>query len=48
MTREQNLDDLLAAYDLLAQHPHIDPSAIAVVGTSYGGYRQQSSPPCAQ
>jgi dienelactone hydrolase len=29
---------VLAAYDLLAQHPHIDPSAIAVVGTSYGGY----------
>ncbi|EWC42959.1 alpha/beta fold hydrolase [Pseudomonas stutzeri] len=38
VTREQNLDDLLAAYDLLARHPHIDPSAIAVVGTSYGGY----------
>ncbi|RCL60875.1 MAG: alpha/beta fold hydrolase [Pseudomonas sp.] len=38
VTREQNLADLLAAYDLLAQHPHIDPSAIAVVGTSYGGY----------
>lgn len=38
VTREQNLKDLLAAYDLLAQHPNIDPSAIAVVGTSYGGY----------
>ena len=38
VTREQNLNDLLAAYDLLAQHPHIDASAIAVVGTSYGGY----------
>ena len=38
VTREQNLQDLLAAYDLLAQHPNIDPSAIAVVGTSYGGY----------
>ncbi len=38
VTREQNLSDLLAAYDLLAQHPNIDPSAIAVVGTSYGGY----------
>ncbi|MGE4405244.1 alpha/beta hydrolase family protein [Pseudomonas sp.] len=38
VTREQNLDDLLAAYDLLAEHPHIDPAAIAVVGTSYGGY----------
>ncbi|MCW3148282.1 alpha/beta fold hydrolase [Stutzerimonas stutzeri] len=38
VTREQNLHDLLAAYDLLAAHPHIDPAAIAVVGTSYGGY----------
>ncbi|KJH80324.1 MULTISPECIES: alpha/beta hydrolase family protein [Pseudomonadaceae] len=38
VTREQNLRDLLAAYDLLAQHPNIDPAAIAVVGTSYGGY----------
>lgn len=38
VTREQNLKDLLAAYDLLAEHPNIDPSAIAVVGTSYGGY----------
>ena len=38
VTREQNLRDLLAAYDLLVQHPNIDPSAIAVVGTSYGGY----------
>ncbi len=38
VTREQNLNDLLAAYDLLARHPHIDSSAIAVVGTSYGGY----------
>lgn len=38
VTREQNLQDLLAAYDLLVQHPNIDPSAIAVVGTSYGGY----------
>jgi len=38
VTREQNLKDLLAAYDLLARHPNIDPSAIAVVGTSYGGY----------
>lgn len=38
VTREQNLRDLLAAYDLLVHHPNIDPSAIAVVGTSYGGY----------
>lgn len=38
VTREDNLRDLLAAYDLLAQHPGIDPSHIAVVGSSYGGY----------
>lgn len=38
VTREQNLKDLLAAYDLLVRHPNIDPSAITVVGTSYGGY----------
>ncbi|MCP8466270.1 alpha/beta fold hydrolase [Pseudomonas sp. ZM23] len=38
ITREDNLNDLLAAYDRLAAHPRIDPSAIAVVGTSYGGY----------
>lgn len=38
VNREHNLRDLLAAYDLLAEHPDIDPSAIAVVGTSYGGY----------
>jgi hypothetical protein len=28
----------VAAYDLLAQHPIADRSAIAVVGSSYGGY----------
>ncbi|WP_263143596.1 alpha/beta fold hydrolase [Pseudomonas sp. RIT-PI-AD] len=38
VTREDNLRDILAAYDRLAAHPSIDPSAIAVVGTSYGGY----------
>lgn len=38
VTRAQNLRDLLAAYDRLAAHPHTDPEAIAVVGTSYGGY----------
>jgi pimeloyl-ACP methyl ester carboxylesterase len=38
VTREENLNDILAAYDLLASHPAIDTSAIAVVGTSYGGY----------
>ncbi|MDH0305087.1 MULTISPECIES: alpha/beta fold hydrolase [unclassified Pseudomonas] len=38
VTREQNLDDLLAAYDRLASHPSVDPAAIAVIGSSYGGY----------
>ncbi|MBG5065298.1 alpha/beta fold hydrolase [Pseudomonas aeruginosa] len=38
VTREDNLQDLLAAYDRLVAHPAIDSEAIAVVGTSYGGY----------
>lgn len=38
VTREENLRDIISAYDLLAQHPAIDTSAIAVVGTSYGAY----------
>ncbi len=38
VTREDNLRDLVAAYDVLAAHPLVDPSAIAVVGSSYGGY----------
>lgn len=38
VTREENLRDIVAAYDLLAQHPAIDTAAIAVVSTSYGGY----------
>lgn len=38
VTREQNLHDLLAAYDWLADQPHVDGDAIAVVGISYGGY----------
>lgn len=38
VTREDNLADLLAAYDFLVAHPLVDPSAIAVVGSSYGGY----------
>jgi dienelactone hydrolase len=27
-----------AAYDMLACHPQVDPAAIAVIGSSYGGY----------
>ncbi len=38
VSRAQNLDDLLAAYDWLAARPHVDPRAIAVVGISYGAY----------
>jgi len=38
VTREQNLADLVAAYDWLAQRPNVDDEAIAVVGVSYGGY----------
>ena len=38
VSRESNLRDVLAAYDVLARHPHVDPSAVAVVGSSYGGY----------
>ena len=38
VTREDSLQDVLAAYDRLVAHPAIDPSAVAVVGTSYGGY----------
>jgi dienelactone hydrolase len=38
VTRQDNLNDLLAAYDLLVGHPAVDPGAIAIVGSSYGGY----------
>lgn len=38
VSRENNLRDVLAAYDVLASYRTVDPSAIAVVGSSYGGY----------
>lgn len=38
VTREHGLADVLAAYDFLASQPMVDKNAIAVVGTSYGGY----------
>lgn len=38
VTREDNLRDILAAYDTLAARPEVDREAIAVVGSSYGGY----------
>lgn len=38
VTRDDGLADVIAAYDLLLSQPMVDKSAIAVVGTSYGGY----------
>ena len=38
VTREDNLNDVLAAYYRLAQDPAVDHDAIGVVGSSYGGY----------
>jgi pimeloyl-ACP methyl ester carboxylesterase len=38
VTREDSLRDVIAAYDVLADQPSVDRSAIAVVGSSYGGY----------
>jgi dienelactone hydrolase len=38
VTRAQNLDDIVGAYDWLASQPSVDASAMAVVGISYGGY----------
>lgn len=38
VSREDNLRDALAAYDTLVEHPAVDTSAIAVIGSSYGGY----------
>ena len=38
VTREDNLRDLLAAYDVLAGMRGIDRASIGIVGSSYGGY----------
>lgn len=38
VSRADNLKDVLAAYDRLCAHPRVDPGAIALIGTSYGGY----------
>jgi pimeloyl-ACP methyl ester carboxylesterase len=38
VSRAANLADVVAAYDRLTAAPHVDRSAIAVVGSSYGGY----------
>ncbi len=38
VSREDNYRDVIAAYDMLSSHPNVDSAAIAVVGSSYGGY----------
>ena len=38
VTREENLRDVVAAYDVLAGRPGVDKAYIGVVGSSYGGY----------
>jgi len=38
VTRADNLCDLIAAYDVLIHQRGVDASAVAVVGSSYGGY----------
>ncbi|WP_088156822.1 alpha/beta hydrolase family protein [Achromobacter xylosoxidans] len=38
VTREDNLRDVVAAYDRLSLHSALDSGSIAVVGSSYGGY----------
>src|SRR2546423_7651738 len=38
VSREDNLRDVMAAFDALAAHDSVDAEAIAVVGSSYGGY----------
>jgi dienelactone hydrolase len=38
VSREENLRDVLAAYDVLVHHPTVDPESVAIVGSSYGGY----------
>ena len=38
ITREDNLRDIVAAYDVLASRPEVDPKAISITGFSYGGY----------
>lgn len=38
VTGKQNLGDICAAYDRLAEHSMVDESCIAVIASSYGGY----------
>ncbi|MES2941509.1 MAG: alpha/beta fold hydrolase [Pseudomonadota bacterium] len=38
VTREDNLNDMLSAYDLLVSHPAVDSRSVVLIGSSYGGY----------
>ncbi|MET0544151.1 MAG: alpha/beta fold hydrolase [Variovorax sp.] len=38
VSREDNLNDVLQAYDALVDQSDVDPDRIALVGTSYGAY----------
>ncbi|WP_347302181.1 alpha/beta fold hydrolase [Croceibacterium sp. TMG7-5b_MA50] len=38
VTREDGLQDVIAAYDHLVSHPLVDRRAIGVIGVSYGAY----------
>ncbi len=38
VSRDDNLSDLIAAFDWLSDQHNVDPNSIAVVGISYGGY----------
>lgn len=38
ITREDNLRDVIAAYDVLASRPDVDAAVMGIVGSSYGGY----------
>jgi pimeloyl-ACP methyl ester carboxylesterase len=38
VTRDDNLRDVVAAYDALARRPGVDASRVALVGSSYGAY----------
>jgi uncharacterized protein len=38
VTREDNLRDVIAAYDVLASRPDVDAAVMGIVGSSYGGY----------
>ena len=38
VSRDDNLHDVMAAYDTLAAHPALDSREILVIGSSYGAY----------